>query len=99
MQVSSSRGLHAPSQRVSVRRRPQRLAVLAGAALAWSATAYAVVPPPAVHQNNWIGATGLNWSDPANWSYDDDGNYGDRFWSHGTGRKCFELDAEKRQAR
>ena len=28
---------------------------------------------------------------------DGDGNYGDRFWSHGPGRKCFELDAEKRQ--
>ena len=29
----------------------------------------------------------------------DEGNYGDRFWSHGAGRKCFELDAEKRQTR
>jgi hypothetical protein len=26
-------------------------------------------------------------------------NYADRFWSHGIGRKCFELDAAKRQMR
>jgi hypothetical protein len=30
---------------------------------------------------------------------DDGGSYGDRFWSHGVGRTCFELDAEKRQTR
>jgi hypothetical protein len=30
---------------------------------------------------------------------DDAGNFGDPFWSHGAGRKCFELDAEKRQMR
>jgi hypothetical protein len=29
----------------------------------------------------------------------DDGSYSDRFWSHGAGRKCFELDAGKRQTR
>ena len=25
--------------------------------------------------------------------------YSDRFWAHGAGRKCFEVDAQKRQAR
>ena len=28
---------------------------------------------------------------------DPDGDYGDRFWSHGVGRKCFELDAQKQR--
>jgi hypothetical protein len=28
-----------------------------------------------------------------------DGEYNDRFWAHGAGRKCFELDAQKRQTR
>jgi hypothetical protein len=30
---------------------------------------------------------------------DIDGDYGDRFWAHGVGRKCFELDAQTRQTR
>jgi hypothetical protein len=25
--------------------------------------------------------------------------FSDRFWAHGVGRQCFELDAQKRQAR
>jgi hypothetical protein len=28
-----------------------------------------------------------------------DSEYGDRFWAHGAGRKCFELDAQKWQPR
>ena len=28
-----------------------------------------------------------------------DRGYSDRFWAHGAGRKCFELDAQKRQTR
>jgi hypothetical protein len=28
-----------------------------------------------------------------------DGEYGDRFWAHAVGRKCFELDAQKWQPR
>jgi hypothetical protein len=30
---------------------------------------------------------------------DADREYSDRFWAHGVGRKCFELDAQKRQTR
>lgn len=30
---------------------------------------------------------------------DVDRDYSDRFWAHGSGQKCFELDAQKRQTR
>ena len=30
---------------------------------------------------------------------DVDGEYGDRFWAHGAGRKCFELDVQKQVGR
>jgi hypothetical protein len=53
-------------------RKSVRKCVLASAAVsAWVATAYAVVPPPPVVQNNWVGPVNPSTGEfviPANWS-------------------------------